>query len=119
MLDRFERTVDVRAEHFSIPFAACQTVAMFATERAAEFQHQIGYFLRDAAHQGYLRTIFEVQEWADMEATDTGMPVKRAVRAVAAQQLPEAGNKLRQALRCDGRIFHKGYRFAVAAQAVE
>ena len=42
-----ERLVKHRAEHLPVERTAHQAVAVLGGKRAAEFQHQVGYLLRD------------------------------------------------------------------------
>src|SRR5262249_51438477 len=117
-LDHTEGLVDRRAEHFAIPFAPRQAVAVLAAESTAELQNQVGYILRDATHPGHLGLVFEIEQGANVETADARVPVKCAVGTVPSQQLAEAGYKFGQPSGRDGRVFHERHRFAVAMHAV-
>src|SRR5438105_2028609 len=84
-LDCTESLIDRWTEHFSIPFAPRQAVAVFAAQSAAELQDQIRYLFRDSPHPGHLRPVFEIQKGPNMQAAAARVPVKGAIGTVPSQ----------------------------------
>ncbi len=114
-----ECLVHRRPEHFFVPLATRQTVAVFAAERAAILQYEVRNVRRDAAHSGHVVRVFEVHKRADVQTTDAGVAVESAIRAVAPQRLAEAGDELGQPLRRHRAILHERHRLPVAAHSVQ
>ena len=93
MLDLAKCFVDNGAKHFPIPFAAHQSIAMFSAQRSAIGQNQIGDVLHDRPHPDDIAPIFQIQDRTDVQAADAGMAVKRPVRSMTLQKLPESAGK--------------------------
>ncbi len=119
LLDLPEGLVDDRPEHFAIPLAARQAVAMFAAQRAAKLEHQIGDLGGDLPHALHVGGCLQVQERPDVQAADAGMAVKGALGAVPLENSAETAHELGQPGRRDRGILHERHRLAIAAHAVQ
>src|SRR5262245_54287329 len=119
LLDLAKRIVDDAPEHFAVPFASRQSVAVLATERAVVFENQISDVRGYSPHPGNIGWVFEIEQRPDVQAADAGVAIKGSFGAMATQDLTESLHKFRQVSRRDSRVFYKCHRFAVAAHAIE
>src|SRR5438067_1176220 len=117
VLDLAKSVVNGVAEHLAIPFAAREPVAVLTGKAAAEFEYQVGDVFGDAPHARQVGRLLDVQHGPNVQTTDTGVAVKRAVRAVLLQDGAKAGDKARQILRRDRGVFDKRHRLAIARDA--
>ena len=95
VFDLPEGFIDRIAEHFPIPLAAGQAVAVLAAQSAAKLQHQIGDVRGDPPHALNVTRIFEIEKWTNVNAADAGMAVESTVCVMASQQITETSDEFR------------------------
>ena len=85
---------------------------MLAAHAAAEFDHEIAYFLHHRDHLVDAVLILKIDARADVQATDTGMAVVTRGGVVVGDDLPETPQEFRQLGRVHRRILHECHRLA-------
>ncbi len=119
VFDLPEGFIDRIAEHFPVPLAASQTVAVLAAQSAAKLQHQIGDVRGDPPHALHVDRILEIEKWTDVNAANASMTVKSAVGVMPSQQITKTADELRKTSRRNGRVFDKSDRLAIAGNSQE
>ena len=90
---------------------------MLAAQGAAELQNEVRDVLHDGAHARHVGGVLEVEHRADVQTADAGVRVKASFRPMLSDDLLETGNIGRQLFGCDGGIFDKRCRLAIADHA--
>ena len=114
VLDRPKRVVERRAEHLLGERSANEAVAMFAGQRAAELEHEVGDVVRDRAEALNALGGFQIDHWPDVQAADRRVRVHAGDRVVAMNDLQEAVDVVAEPFGRDRRVFHERERLVIA-----
>ncbi len=114
LLQLAKRLVEHRSIHLLLERAADQAVAMFARERPAILEHQVGDFLGDRLELAHAVLGLEVDHRPDVQAADRGMRVDAGLRLVPRDDLQELGDVVAQVLGCDGCVLDERDRLGVS-----
>ena len=108
-----ERFIQRVAEHLAHEGAAHQSVAVFARERPAEFEHQIGNVVGDALEPAHPLVGLHVDDRTNVKAADGSMRINSGRGVVAANHFQKPAYERAQFLGRHRGVLYEGNRFVV------
>jgi len=114
-----ESAVNPLSEQHAVPVAARDPVPVLPAHRALELHHQVLHGRRYVGHFPYPGWFFQVDDRADVQASDRSVAVIPGARVVPLQNPAKTPHIIAEVFRIDGGVLHECDRLCVAPHAAE